>query len=121
MSTTTAQQIAETAARVALAVPGVVGLQPRPGEPPDGDGARRRCDHTVDAEEADVRVDRPDGWHVEVRCVLDGRLRALDVARAVRASVTTRLLTGPAYLAPVSVSVVVTRIALPAPAATAAD
>ncbi|GAA3983394.1 hypothetical protein FOF52_04940 [Thermobifida alba] len=123
MSTSTAQRIAETAARVALTVPGVAGLQPRPPEPSaEGPAAPRRDPvGTADPAEADVRVDHAGGWHVEVRCVLDGRVRALDAARAVRDSVTAHLLTGPAHPEPVSVSVVVTRIAAPSPAGSAAD
>ncbi|MGP3949984.1 hypothetical protein [Streptomyces sp. 7N604] len=88
MTIVSAVDIHETAARTALAVPGVVGLQPSLGYqlasaahirqpavlPPE---AGIRAEHTPEAP----------GWHVEVRCILLEDRRALDTAREVRQEV----------------------------------
>ncbi|MET8678976.1 hypothetical protein ABZW18_15715 [Streptomyces sp. NPDC004647] len=92
MTLITAVDIHHAAARAALAVPGVAGLQPSLGH--------RLADAAVHAQqtvgipatppEAGIRAERtPEapGWHVEVRCILHEERRVLDAAREVREQV----------------------------------
>ncbi|MFF4652936.1 hypothetical protein [Streptomyces sp. NPDC001380] len=115
MNRVTDAEVAAAAAGAALAVPGVVGLQPRVADLLSRAAARfagqvaaqvtdqaaaRSADRAADRaggsgagrvpDGAGVRAERQGGgagWQVEVRCVLDGGTRALDAARAVRAAV----------------------------------
>ncbi|MEW1776887.1 hypothetical protein [Streptomyces sp. NPDC086777] len=103
------------AAEAALAVPGVAALQPRLARRLAAAAAPTRADTTPP--EAGIRADRaPDGsgWHFEVRCVVAGGRRALDIARDVHDRVTAALITHLAthgLTEPVTVAVTVTGIA----------
>jgi hypothetical protein len=115
------RDVRETAARAALAVPGVAELQPSLGQSLAdaavrvgqalGSGARTsqagvRADHTADT----------GGWHVEVRCVLREDCRTVDAARDVHDHVRAAVLshvTGRGAPGPVTVAVTVTRITGP--------
>ncbi|MET7297036.1 hypothetical protein ABZS79_33910 [Streptomyces griseoloalbus] len=107
------------AAEAALAIPGVAGLQPRFAHRLAAAAAPTRTDTTPHrtAPEAGVRADRaPDGsgWHIEVRCVLAGGRRALDIARIVHDRVEAAVVSRLAALGVVervTVEVTVTRIA----------
>ncbi|MFC4331278.1 hypothetical protein ACFPC0_26575 [Streptomyces andamanensis] len=107
------------ASGAALAVPGVAALDPRLTRRLAAAAAPARPDATPRRvpPEAAVRADRaPDGtgWHIEVRCVLSGGRRALDVARDVHdrvAAATAAHLTALGAVEPVTVEVVVTRVA----------
>ncbi|WP_369776545.1 hypothetical protein [Streptomyces sp. R33] len=106
------------AARAALDVPGMVALQPALADRLALAASRVyqgvAAGTTRHHEAAGVRCElTPAGaWHLEVRCILDGNHRAVDVARRVRERVRT---TGTSYLAqhgraaPVTVVVTVTR------------
>ncbi|MFF3461993.1 hypothetical protein [Streptomyces sp. NPDC002619] len=107
------------AAEKALAVPGVIGLQPRLAHRLAAAAAPTRAGTTPNhtSPEAGIRADRaPDGsgWHIEVRCVLAEGRRALDTARNVHDRVRTAVISHLAALGvpePVTVAVTVTRIA----------
>ncbi|MEU3337146.1 hypothetical protein ACWCQ1_07855 [Streptomyces sp. NPDC002144] len=107
------------AAEAALAVPGVVGLQPRLAHrlaavtaPTWTDTAPRGT-----PPEAGVRADRaPDGrgWDIEVRCVLAEGPRAVDIARNVHDRVVAAVVARLCALGvpeSVTVTVTVTRLA----------
>jgi hypothetical protein len=110
--------VAQTAARAALAVPGVARLQPSLGQ--SLAAAATRVRHALGsyppAPPAGIQAERMQGsgaWHVEVRCVINEEHRALDTARdvreAVRSAVTSH--TAPRGTAgPVTVCVTVTQI-----------
>ncbi|PZG95315.1 hypothetical protein C1I97_27145 [Streptomyces sp. NTH33] len=107
------------AAETALAVPGVVGLQPRLAHRLAAAAAPTRPDATPHRTSpgAGIRADRaPDGsgWHIEVRCVLAEGRRALDIARNVHDRVGAAVLshlTALGVAEQVTVEVTVTRIA----------
>ncbi|MFG2261694.1 hypothetical protein [Streptomyces sp. NPDC048720] len=119
MTTTGATGLLGVAAEAALAVPGVAGLQPRLAHRLAAAAAPTRAStwpHRTPCE-AGVRADRApggSGWHIEVRCVLAGGRRALDIARNVHDRVAATVI---AHLAthgvaePVTVSVTVTGVA----------
>ncbi|MER5972962.1 hypothetical protein ABT112_25060 [Streptomyces sp. NPDC002055] len=100
MNRTTALGLDQVAARAALAVPGVIGLQPSLKHRLATAAQRLQpsADQLAQPAEAGIRA-RPDlhgsGWHLEVRCVLHESRRALDTAREVhrhvRTAVTTHL------------------------------
>jgi hypothetical protein len=107
------------AVEAALATPGVAGLQPRLAHRLAAAAAPTRTDtapHRT-SPAAGIRVDRaPDGsgWHIEVRCVLAGSRRALDIARDVHDRVEAAVLShlaAPGVAERVTVEVTVTRIA----------
>jgi hypothetical protein len=110
--------IGQAAARAALAVPGVAGLQPSLGQLLAG--AAADVQQTVGlpalSPEAGVRTERTprgEGWHVEVRCVLSMDRRALDTAREVRGRVrraVTSHLARHGTSSPVTVIVTVTHL-----------
>ncbi|MFR9788104.1 hypothetical protein ACL07V_05400 [Streptomyces sp. MB22_4] len=119
MTATGTTALLGVAAEAALAVPGVAGLQPRLAHRLAAAAAPTRASTSPGWApfEADVRADRaPDGpgWHIEVRCVLTGGRRALDIARNVHDRVAAAVI---AHLAthgvaePVTVSVTVTGVA----------
>lgn len=112
--------IRQSAAEAALAVSGVLALQPtlasrlaraaiRPGP---GAGSDR-----IASPPSGIRIARdPDGsgWQVEVRCVLAEGRRAVDVARTVHDRVRTSLIplvTAHEPRAALAVTVTITRIA----------
>jgi hypothetical protein len=107
------------AAEAALAVPGVVGLQPRLSHRLAAAAAPTRTDTAPRGAppEAGVRADRaPDGsgWRIEVRCILSEGPRALDTARDVHDRVGAAVISHLAALDAVervTVEVTVTRIA----------
>ncbi|WP_406500695.1 hypothetical protein OHA04_04590 [Streptomyces sp. NBC_01590] len=118
MTLSEAVDIRQIAARAALAVPGVAGLQPTLGHRLASVAVR--VSQTVATAfrppEAGIQAERrprSSGWHVEVRCVLNGERRALDTARDVRRQVRSALT---AHLAqhgtpePITVLVTITRI-----------
>ncbi|MFE9448634.1 hypothetical protein [Streptomyces sp. NPDC006739] len=125
MTATGTTALLGVAAEAALAVPGVAALQPRLAHRLAAAAAPARANtapHRTPPE-AGVRADRaPDGpgWHIEVRCVLTGGPRALDIARNVHDRVAAAVI---AHLAthgvaePVTVSVTVTGVAAPHDAA----
>lgn len=107
------------AAEAALAAPGLAELQPRLSHRLAAAAAPTRTDtapHRTSPEDG-IRADRAtdgSGWHIEVRCVLAGGRRALDVARDVHDRVGAAVLSHLAALdavEPVTVKVAVTRIA----------
>ncbi|MET9831824.1 hypothetical protein ABZ078_21550 [Streptomyces sp. NPDC006385] len=121
MAATDATPLLRVAAEAALAVPGVVGLQPRLAHRLAAAASSTWPETTAERvpSEASVRIDRaPDGpgWHVEVRCVLAEGPRALDTARTVhhqvRAAVISHLAAHGAPAA-ATVTVTVTRIVAP--------
>ncbi|MET9449838.1 hypothetical protein [Streptomyces cinerochromogenes] len=88
MTATGTTALLGVAAEAALAVPGVVDLQPRLAHRLAGAAAPTRASTAPHRTpfEADVRADRVpggSGWHLEVRCVLTRGRRALDIARNV--------------------------------------
>lgn len=101
MTTSGPETLPQAAARAALGVPGVVALQPALADRLALAAARALHAVTSGADGArgapGVRCAvAPDGsWHVEVRCILDARYRALDVARLVRAAVRAAATTYP--------------------------
>ncbi|MFI6149722.1 hypothetical protein [Streptomyces sp. NPDC051109] len=119
MTASKRENVHRAAARAALDIPGVVALQPALADRLAR--AASRVYEVVAAgatghrdEVSGVRCElTPDGdWHLEVRCVLDGQHRVVDVARRVREAVRTTVAT---YLdqhgtaADVTVMVTVTR------------
>ncbi|MFD8609976.1 hypothetical protein [Streptomyces sp. NPDC059631] len=113
-----ATALPRVASEAALAVPGVAALDPRLTRRLAAAAAPARPDATPRRvpPEAAVRAGRaPDGtgWHIEVRCVLSGRRRALDVARDVHdrvAAAAVAHLTMLGAVEPVTVEVVVTGV-----------
>ncbi|MET9570811.1 hypothetical protein ACFYNW_06395 [Streptomyces virginiae] len=118
MTAAAREDVHRAAARAALGVSGVAGLQPALG-----DLLSRVASRTRHALAGDTVAGRPlsgircrhtpeDGWQVEVRCVLRSDRRVVDVARDVRERVRAAVT---AHLAqhgspgPVTVLVVVTR------------
>lgn len=111
--------IRKSAAEAALAVSGVLGLQPtlasrlaRAASRPVPEAA----DHRIGPPVSGVRVARePDGsgWQVEIRCVLADGHRVVDVARTIhdrtRASLIP-LITARGTEAALTVTVTITRI-----------
>ncbi|MFJ9822606.1 Asp23/Gls24 family envelope stress response protein [Streptomyces sp. NPDC101151] len=111
MAATSTAALIRAGAKVALAVPGVAGLQPR---------LTHRLTETVSPvlpQTAGVRAEHaPDGsgWHIEVRCVVAEENRVLEIARSVHDQVRSAVL---AHLAEqsalevVAVTVTIVRIA----------
>ncbi|WP_327280992.1 MULTISPECIES: hypothetical protein [unclassified Streptomyces] len=118
MSTSHREAIQRTAATAALAVPGVIALQPTladrlahaaslthhsvtAGSDVHREAGRIRCEHMPRG-----------GWQVEVRCILQADNRIVDIARQareeVRAAVTASLSQHGA-VGPITVLVTVTR------------
>ncbi|WP_405859921.1 hypothetical protein OG361_34640 [Streptomyces sp. NBC_00090] len=113
------EDIQRAAAAAALAVPGVVALQPALADrlalaasrvydattastASHHEVAGIRCQHTPEG-----------GWHVEVRCILHVDRRVVVVARQVREDVRTAItasVTGRCAIKPVTVLVSVTRV-----------
>ncbi|MFC9910756.1 Asp23/Gls24 family envelope stress response protein [Streptomyces sp. NPDC059866] len=91
-SATTDRDVRQIAARAALDVSGVAGLQPTLADHLAA-AAPRAWRAMVGAAtlpaEAGVRIERTaeDGWHVEVRCATQESRRVLDVAQQVREDV----------------------------------
>ncbi|MFE4535286.1 hypothetical protein ACFRKB_09415 [Streptomyces scopuliridis] len=118
MTTGNTTRIARTAARAALAVPGVAELQPSLRQALAGAATRVReaIGSPALSTEAGIHVEHTPGtraWHVEVRCVLTDDRRALDTARDVRDSVRSAVgsqVTRDGVPEPVIVVVTVTRI-----------
>jgi hypothetical protein len=119
MTIVNAVDIHQTAARTALAVPGVVGLQPSLGYRLASAAHTRQP--PVLPPEAGIRAERtPEapGWHVEVRCILHEDRRALDTAREVRQrvrSAVTAHLSRNGQPEPVTILVTVTQTLSNAP------
>ncbi|WP_460106675.1 Asp23/Gls24 family envelope stress response protein [Streptomyces sp. YKOK-J1] len=106
------------AVEAALAVPGVVGLQPRLSHrlAAAAESARPGAlpHRTPEAGVLACRSPDGSGWHIEVRCVLSGGRRALDVARNVHDRVAEAVISHLAALDAVervTVEVTVTGIA----------
>jgi hypothetical protein len=121
MSTVDATGVQQTAARAALAVPGVAELQPSLGQSLAGAATRVRqaLGSPAPSPQAGIhaeRIPRTGAWHIEVRCVLHGDRRALDIARdvhdQVRAAVSSHVIQNGI---PGPVTVTVTRITAPRP------
>ncbi|GAB2828164.1 hypothetical protein GCM10027073_66390 [Streptomyces chlorus] len=118
MTATRTTTLLDVAAEAALAVPGVVGLQPRLAHRLAAAAAPTRTDTTPHrtSPEAGIHADRaPDGsgWHIEARCVLVEGRRALDIARNVHDRVGAAILSHLAAFGVaerVTVEVTVTRI-----------
>ncbi|MGW7238060.1 hypothetical protein [Streptomyces sp. NPDC054804] len=115
MTTTGPTTIVGVVAEAALAVPGVIGLQPRLAQRLAAAAAPTRTSTASHRPppEAGVRAERaPDGpgWHVEVRCALAEGARPLDVARNVHGRVRAAVASHLATPDPVTVTVTVTRI-----------
>lgn len=109
-----AVDIRQTAARAALAVRGVVGLQPTLGRRLAGAAVRIQQTVGISAQppEAGIRAERrppASGWHVEVRCIVSEERRALDTAQDVRAQVRSAVAAHLArHSSPESVTILVT-------------
>ncbi|CAM5623036.1 hypothetical protein [Streptomyces avidinii] len=113
------ENIHRAAARAALAVPGVVALQPVLADRLALAASRvyeAVAAGTIGRQEAagvHGEITSAGAWHLEVRCILAGDHRVVDLARRVREDVRTAVA---AYLdqhgraAPVNVMVTVTRI-----------
>ncbi|MFF4398456.1 hypothetical protein [Streptomyces sp. NPDC001480] len=107
------------AAEAALAVPGVTGLQPRLSRRLAAAAASplRNATPYDTSPKAGIRAERApgsSGWHIEVRCVLAGGRRTLDVAQNVHDRVAAAVISHLAALdavEEVTVEVTVTRIA----------
>ncbi|NEB05081.1 hypothetical protein [Streptomyces sp. SID13726] len=85
--------LVEEVAGVVENVPGVAFLRPALADRMRS-ALARQAPRTGRDRSAGVRMVRPDGresWHVEIHVVVDRRIRALDVARAVRADVVGHL------------------------------
>jgi hypothetical protein len=115
--------VQRTAARAALAVPGVAELQPSLGQSLAGAVARVRRGLGAPAPppQAGIHAERlpqAGAWHIEVRCVLHDDRRAVDTARdvhdQVRAAVGSHVARH-GVPGPVTVVVTITRITGPAP------
>ncbi|MFD8411093.1 hypothetical protein ACFV2Q_04925 [Streptomyces sp. NPDC059650] len=116
MSASDREAIRRTAARAALGVPGVIALQPALAERLALAASRvheAAAPATRGAHEgAGVRCElAPTGeWHLEVRCIVDGHHRVVDVARQVRADVRAAVgacRTQPGAVPPLTIRVVV--------------
>ncbi|SCF82718.1 Uncharacterized conserved protein YloU, alkaline shock protein (Asp23) family [Streptomyces sp. MnatMP-M17] len=111
-------RIEHTAARAALAVPGVAELQPglRQALASAANRVREAIGSPAVSSAAGIHVERTPGsraLHVDVRCVLTDDRRALDTARDVRESVRSAVgshVTRHGIPEPVTVVVTVTRI-----------
>ncbi|MFE2638534.1 hypothetical protein ACFXKF_27935 [Streptomyces scopuliridis] len=111
-------RIERTAARAALAVPGVAELRPSLRQALAGAATRVReaIGSPALSPEAGIHVEHTPGtgaWHVEVRCVLTDDRRALDTARDVRDNVRSAVgshVTRYGIPEPVTIVVTVTRI-----------
>lgn len=122
--TADAAEIERTAARAALDVAGVAGLQPglRRRLANAAARARRTLGSPVPSAPAGVHAERaPEdgGWHIDVRCVLTEERRALDAARDIRDRVRSAVgaqLARQGAPETVSVTVTVAGIAAPPPA-----
>ncbi|MGW3014089.1 hypothetical protein ACWC9R_35445 [Streptomyces sp. NPDC001219] len=106
--------VEQTAARAALAVPGVQELQPslRHSLADAATHLRRTFGSRTPPPEAGVHAGHTPGtdtWHLEVRCVVNAQRRALDIARDVRESVQAAVSSElNARGGPASVTIVVT-------------
>ncbi|PZG90156.1 hypothetical protein C1I97_30755 [Streptomyces sp. NTH33] len=117
------------AAGAALSVPGVAGLHPGLAHRLAQATARAWPDaaERLSPSEAGVRADRAadgSGWQVEVRCLVFEGHRPLDVARNVRSRVRSAVLahlTAHGLAEPLTVTVTVARIVIPAGARTDAE
>lgn len=123
MSTFDTTGVQRTAARAALAVPGVAELQPSLGQSLAGAATlvRRALGSPTPSPQAGIhaeRTPRTGAWHIEVRCVLHGGRSALDIARDVHDEVRTAVGHHTArngIPGSVTVVVTVTRIIAPRP------
>ena len=121
MTTIDTLSIQQTAAHAALAVTGVAELQPSLGQRLAGAATwiRGTAGVTTASAAGGIHAHRTPGnggWTIEVRCVVHGDLRALDVAREVHDHVRTAITSHLAeHDAPerVQVAVTVTRITGP--------
>ncbi|MGP3998863.1 hypothetical protein [Streptomyces sp. 8N706] len=129
MTLVRAVDIHRAAARAALAVPGVVGLQPSLGYRLAGAAAHAQQTVGIPAAppEAGIRAERTPhgpGWQVEVRCIVHEDRRTLDTARdvreQVRSAVTAQLARHDAP-SPVTVLVTITQTMGHAPPGPGAD
>lgn len=113
--------VQRTAARAALAVPGVAQLHPSLGQSLAAAArARLALGGPAPPSQAGIHAERSPqtgAWHIEVRCVLHDDRRALDTARDVHDQVRAAV---DSYVArhgvpgPVTIVVTVTRITGPA-------
>ncbi|MGW3012755.1 hypothetical protein ACWC9R_28535 [Streptomyces sp. NPDC001219] len=114
MITVDTASIEQTAARAALAVPGVQELHPslRHSLADAATHLRRTFGSRTPFPEAGIHArhtSETDAWHLEVRCAVNDHRRALDTARDVRESVQTAVSSQlKARGRPASVTVVVT-------------
>lgn len=119
MTSLDALSIQQVAARAALTVSGVAELQPSLGQCLAGAAAwvRRGTGAPPAPAAGGVHAHHMPGrggWTIEVRCVLHGDRRALDVARDVHDQVRTAItshMAGHTPPEPVQIAVTVTRIA----------
>ncbi|MGW2918884.1 hypothetical protein ACWDBF_13600 [Streptomyces angustmyceticus] len=110
--------VEQTAARAALAVPGVQELQPslRHSLADAATCVRRAFGSRTPFPEAGIHAGHTpesDAWRLEVRCVVDARRRTLDIARDVRESVRAAVspqLNARGGTASVTIVVTITRI-----------
>lgn len=110
--------IERTAARAALAVPGVTALQPslRQSLACAATRVRQALGSPPPFPQTGIRAERTPrtgAWHVEIRCVLNDDRRALDTARHVRDNVRSAIeshLTHHGIPGPVTIIVTVIRI-----------
>ncbi|WP_406444182.1 hypothetical protein OHB14_35135 [Streptomyces sp. NBC_01613] len=123
MTATDTTGVERTAARAALAVPGVAELQPTLRQSLAGAATRvqQALGSLAPLPEAGIRAERgarTGAWHVEVRCVCNENRRALDTARDihdnVRAAVESHV-TRHGVPGLVTIVVTVTRITGPRP------
>ncbi|MFJ5798594.1 Asp23/Gls24 family envelope stress response protein [Streptomyces decoyicus] len=118
MITIDTASVEQTAARAALAVPGVQELQPslRHSLADAATYIRRTFGSLTPSPEAGIHVSHTpetNAWHLEVRCVLNAQRRALDTARDVRESVQAAVspqLNARGRPASITIGVIVTRI-----------
>ncbi|MGW7486279.1 hypothetical protein [Streptomyces sp. NPDC054786] len=118
MTTVDTAGVEQTAARAALAVPGVQELQPslRHSLADAATYIRRTFGSLTPSSEAGIHAGHTpetDAWHLEVRCALNDHRRALDTARDVRESVQAAVsshLNSRGRTGSVTIVVIVTRI-----------
>lgn len=123
MTATVTADVERIAARAALAVPGVVELQPTLRQSLAGAATslRQALGSPGPSPDAGIRVERTPhsgAWNIEVRCVLDDDRRALDTARDVHDTVRAAVASHAAHHgtpAPVTIAVTVIRIKGPRP------
>ncbi|WDT58526.1 hypothetical protein [Streptomyces sp. G7(2002)] len=114
MITVDTASVEQTAARAALAVPGVEELQPslRHSLADAATYIRRTFGSLTPSPEAGIHASytpETNAWHLEVRCALNDHRRALDTARDVRESVRAAVISQlNARGRPASVTIVVT-------------